>query len=237
VGGEEEGPMSSTATQFLRNKNGKQINVRIGGKAKPKLAGKRPVPFATIRCQELDAYFTDRYGMVLPDDDAGREDVQIMLNHIAHRHAQDRQWLMHDWLDRRAPWLIGEERAACIAKAFRNPIRYTADTLAEKLGLTFARRQRLGIHSIGAIDMPKEAREEMRKAKKRDAKRKARLAAGCLSRDEYEANSISRQKPWLKDGISSRTWYRRQQQQETLYAGSGLVPRIVRARMTVTILR
>jgi hypothetical protein len=59
---------------------------------------------------------------------------------------------MHDWIDGRAPWLAGEERAAFIRKAFASPIRYTADTLAEKLGLTFARRQRLTITTIGAIE-------------------------------------------------------------------------------------
>jgi hypothetical protein len=228
-----EARQMSTATQFLRNKSGKQINVRIGGKAKtkPKLGRKRPVPFATIRCREIDVYFTDRYGMVLPDDDAGREDVQIMLNHIAYRQAADRQWLMNDWLDRRAPWLCGAERAACIAKAFRNPIRYTSDTLAEKLGLTFARRERLGIHSIGAIDMPKEAREELRKIKARDRDRNTRRKAGCMTRTEYEANSVKRRAK--AEGISTRTWYRRQQ--KTHYAAKGPVPHIARVSVTVTI--
>jgi hypothetical protein len=121
-----------------------------------------------------------------------------------------------------------EERKAFIRKAFRNPIRYRADTLAEKLGLTFARRQRLGIKTIGAIDMPAEAREEMRKAKTRERKRKARQHAGCMTRAEYEANSISRQKPWEAEGISQRTWYRRQQ--KTHFAADGLVPRLLPAQ-------
>jgi len=224
--------MTSTATQFLRNKSGKKINVRIGGKARH--AGKRIVPLATIRCREVQRYIIDRYGPVLPDDDAARDDIMIMLHHIAHKQAADRQWLMNDWLDQRAPWLIGEERAAFIRKVFRHPIRYSADTLAEKLGLTFARRQRLAITTIGATDMSKKEREELRKAKKAEHKRKARRAAGCMSRDEYEGGSINRLKPWLAEGISQRTWYRRQQ--KTHYAASGLVPHIARVAITVTTL-
>jgi hypothetical protein len=90
------------------------------------------------------------------------------LHHIAHKQAADRQWLMNDWLDQRAPWLIGEERAAFIRKVFAHPIRYSADTLAEKLGLTFARRQRLAITTIGATDMSKKEREERQKTQTKE---------------------------------------------------------------------
>jgi hypothetical protein len=56
---------------------------------------------------------------------------------------------------------------------------------------------------------------------------------GCKRRDDYEAGSVSRQKPWLEDGISRRTWYRRQQA-KTHYAASGRVPHIARVQITVT---
>ena len=47
-------------------------------------------------------------------------------------------------------------------------------------------------------------------ARERDAERKRahRRAAGAVSREEYEANSISRQKPWEALGMSRRSWYR-----------------------------
>jgi len=230
----EGGPMSSasTATQFLRNKSGKKINVRIGGKARH--AGKRIVPLATIRCREVQRYLIDRYGPVLPDDDAARDDIMIMLHHIAHKQAADRQWLMNDWLDQRAPWLVDDERAAFIRKVFRHPIRYSADTLAEKLGLTWARRERLAITTIWAIDMPRETHKEMRKAKKRDRQRTARRKSGCMPRTEYEANSVKKQAQ--AEGISPRTWYRRQKQLKTHYAGHGHVPHIARVAITVTTL-
>jgi hypothetical protein len=203
-----------TRARYARNRAGKPIKLKIGGRRVPK--SKRVIPKATLRCRDLDLYFDDRYGPVLPDDDAGREDVMIYLNHLAHKQ-DDRQAAMHEWLDQRAPWLVGDARKAYIAKVFRKPIMYRADTLAQKLGLTFARRQRLGITTIGAIDVSKEERQEMRKAKARDRMRKVRH--GGMSREEYEGQSISRQKPWIAEGISRPTWYRRQQEQlKTHYA-------------------
>ena len=157
----------------------------------------------------------------------------IYLHHLAHKQ-DDRQARMHEWLDARAPWLTGAERRAFIAKVFRRPITYRADTLAAKLGLTYARRQRLGITTIGAIDMPKEAREEMRRARDRERKRKAREKTGCMTRDEYEGQSITRHAPWNAEGISRREWYRQQEQPKTRYAADGLVPSSSHAAVTVS---
>lgn len=47
--------------------------------------------------------------------------------------------------------------------------------------------------------------------KRRDRERHeaARRTAGSVTRDEYEQNSLTRQKPWEKLGMSRRTWYRK----------------------------
>jgi hypothetical protein len=197
---------TTTRTRYAQSRKGKPIKLRVGGKPAPR--SDRVVPLATIRCNELDRFFDDRYGPVLPDDDAGRDDAVIMLHHLAFRQAIDRQLQMNDWLDRRAPWLAGRERDSIIAKLFRKPILFKPDTLAGKIGLTYARRQRLGITTIGAIDMPAEARKELRKEKARSRKAAARRAAGRMPRAEYEGQSIAKVKPWEAEGISRRTWYR-----------------------------
>lgn len=150
-----------------------------------------------------------RYGPIQTDDDAGMEDAILMLHHFALRQTADRQWEMNAWLDRRAPFIAGEERKEVIAKVFRKPILFKPDTLATKLGLTYARRQRLGITTIGSIDMPAEARKEIRKEKARARKAAARRAAGCSSRTEYEADSLNQKKPWETQGMTRATWYRR----------------------------
>ncbi|EHR03235.1 hypothetical protein [Bradyrhizobium sp. WSM471] len=228
----------STAPRYSRDRHGKRNKVKLGGKTKPKPNGSRQVPLATIRCLDLDRYFTDRYGAVLPDDDAGRDDAEIMLNHIAHRQTGDRKWSMEDWLDRRAPWLVGRERARLIRKVFKKPMLYKADTLARALGLTFARRQRLGITSIGSIDVGADQREELQQERNTMQHAKRRRAAGAVARAQYEANSISRAEPWKAEGISRTTWYRRlaerAEPQEMHYASDGLVSRIARVEITVS---
>lgn len=196
-------------TLYARNSRGERTKLKLGGKPKHKRPT-RQAPFATIRCRELEQLFRDCCGPVLPNDDAGREDIEILLHHIAHKQAGDRKWLMEDAMDRLTPWLVGRERAALIRKVFRKPITYRADTLAELLGLTYARRQRLGITTIGAIDMPLKERKKLNRAHDREYQRNKRRAAGCQPRDQYESNSVSRKQPWKAEGVSQRTWYRRQ---------------------------
>ena len=167
---------------------------------------------ASIRISQLKRIYADRYGPVLPDDDAGREDLLILLNHVAHRQTKDPIALMHIEIDQLAPWLDDDDRAAFIGKVMRNPIRYGATTLAEKLRLADADRERLGITSIRPFDVSAEELLKRSKVKDCEGHRKRRRAAGCQPRSEYEAQSISKQQPWIAEGISRRTWYRRQKQ-------------------------
>lgn len=48
-----------------------------------------------------------------------------------------------------------------------------------------------------------------RREKARLRREKERRAAGCVPREAYEAQSLSRMKPWEAEGISRRTWYYR----------------------------
>ena len=92
------------------------------------------------------------------------------------------------------------------------------DIIGRRLMLSDADRTHLRITAIGAYDVDKKAREARRRAKKRarDQKRAAekRAAAGCQTRAEYLAGSLSRRQPWAALGISKRTYYRRQQKSE-----------------------
>jgi hypothetical protein len=80
-----------------------------------------------------------------------------------------------------------------------------ADPLGKFFGLKYALRKKLKIKTIGAADVPKRARTELRKrnARKREAAR--RQTAGALPR----AQSLSQTRPWEADGVCRRTWERR----------------------------
>jgi hypothetical protein len=171
---------------------------------------KRKAGISALRVAELDREFSDRYGgQLLVDDDAGRDDVRIMLNHIARRPGDPAPYMVA-WLDRRAPWCAGEERAALITRTIAKPLRYRADTLARKIGLTAARRKRLTIHTIGAVDMTAEQRAAERREQQRLAKEQKRRAAGVPTIAEARAKR-AKKSPWIEAGLARSTWYRHHQ--------------------------
>lgn len=160
-----------------------------------------------MRINELNRLFTARYGHTLPDDDAGRDDIVVMAHHLA-RCPGEFSRRIRNWIELRAPWMTSDMVVEIVRFVIANPIKWRADTLAQRLGLTEAERRRLGIRTIGAIDMTTEERKEARRLRQGQRDLARRRAQGARPRTEYEANSISRNKPWLTLGISRRTWYR-----------------------------
>ena len=165
--------------------------------------GSRP-SIATLRVCELNRLFHTRYrGSLLPDDDDGRDSIQIMVNHLAM--LADPSLRIADWLRRCAPWFSESEAEPLIEAAIKRPRRWKADTLAKRLNLTDAERSRLKIKTVGAVDCTKEQRAKRRCEKDRLDKEAKRRAAGA----KPQSKSINRTKPWEQEVISRSTWYRR----------------------------
>jgi hypothetical protein len=169
---------------------------------------RKPVSIAALRIAELRRLFIDRYGGgQLPEDDAGRDDAFIMTCHLALApHPQRR---IAAWLGLWAPWMSNQEFAAAITKAIAKPIRWRADKLGKRLGLTNAERKRLRIRTIGAVDFTKAQRVAHRRLQAREREEQRRRANGVKLRAEHEAASLSATKPWKQAGMSRATWYRR----------------------------
>jgi hypothetical protein len=169
----------------------------------------RQVNIAALRIAELNRLFRARYGDTLPDDDAGRDEARIMAHHLARRTGNQPQKITA-WLELRAPWMQPQEAAVMVKAVIAKPRGWRADKLAARLNLTAAERAKLGITTIGAVDMDKAARQAARRERKRKAETERRRALGKRPRKEYEANSISRARAWAALGISRATWYRRE---------------------------
>lgn len=179
----------------------------IDRRYKAKRADKPPISMTALRIADLRRLFLSRWGRTLPDGDDGRDDALIMAHHIVRRQGDPRRNI-RNWIELQCPWMSEEETGAIIDRVTANPIRWRADKLAQRLHLTEAERRRLGITTIGAIDMSRAERKQARKLRQRQRMRGRRKARGAKPRAEYEANSINRTKPWIAAGISRRTWYR-----------------------------
>lgn len=182
-------------------------NTNIKWKGKPRRRQRKP-SIAALRVSELSRLFTARYGELLPDDDAGRDDAQIMAHHLAACHGDPRPRVM-GFIELRCPWMPVAEAKALLVETISKPRRWRADKLAWRMRLTHTDRARLKITTIGSIDKPKSQRWQERQERTRKAKEGRRRAQGARPREIYEAASINRAQPWKAIGISRRTWYRR----------------------------
>lgn len=193
----------------------RRANVKwFSTKQKP---GKRrrpsPMQLVGLRLHDLAKIFRARYGVTLPDDDAGRDDLMVAVHHLASL-AHPRGHIAK-WLNLWAPWLTLAEQQQIIGEAIANPQKWKADALAWRMRLTKEDRRMLGVTTIGAIDENKAARTKRRKALDRQRKENARRAKGIKPRQSYEGQSISKSKPWIAEGISRASWYRRKAAAET----------------------
>jgi hypothetical protein len=95
--------------------------------------------------------------------------------------------------------LTATEAAAVIKEAARTRRHMSADNLAR------LQRQRLGLTTIGSIDVGKRARKELRKHRDRTAKARKRRERGA----KPQSQSLSCTKPWEDLNMSRRQWYRK----------------------------
>lgn len=166
-----------------------------------------PRQIVPLRLRDFATLFRSRYGLQLPDDDAGRDDLEPVIHHFAKLPDAGRRIAL--WLEQWAPWMTLAEQRAAITQGIATCRAWSADQLAWRYRVTLEQRTVLGLTTIGAIDCGKGERTKRRKARERKRKAAARQAAGAKPRAVYEAASAKRAKPWAELGISRRTWYRR----------------------------
>jgi hypothetical protein len=74
-----------------------------------------------------------------------------MAHHLAH--GPDPEHRIGLWLGLWAPWMTGSEAGKLITKVIAKPLRWRAHKLGIRLRLTEAERTRLGITTIGSIEV------------------------------------------------------------------------------------
>jgi hypothetical protein len=162
---------------------------------------------------ELSRLFRMRYGgdydWRFPDDDAGHEDLMILAHHYASN-----PMALPRIIRQRAPWADAD---AVMEEVTSNPQRYQPAVLGRLLGYTGREWRAWRTKMIASIDMTKAERSEFSTNLSNERRRIKRRRSGMQSRKQYLAqNSLSREKPWLAEGVSKATWYRRRRRGLTL---------------------
>jgi hypothetical protein len=197
--------VSAAASQEARDRTSRQ-NASLLRLKRRVLKTPSSVLIARRRVREFVAYFADRYGDQLPDDDIGRRSLDIALVHLAESKRSNPDKAVRDFAKQWAPWLDDHEHEEMVDEAFNRcrRRRWNADDAAEVIGLTFSDRSRLGITMIGAIDKKKAARAGRRRKIKNERRARDRHAKGA----KPHSQSLARTKPWERLGISRAKWFR-----------------------------
>jgi hypothetical protein len=129
-----------------------------------------------------------------------------------NRQAKDQIWSVMNAARKMGREIAEAEASTITEEASITRKHLAADSLAKFLGVTFEQRQRLGLTTIGSINVGKRARKELRKRQNCIAHEKRRRALGIRPRDEYEASSIAAKA--REEGVSRMTIYRRRKAAE-----------------------
>ena len=108
----------------------------------------------TQRIGDLNRLFSRRYGgsresYAFPDDDAGLEDLKILLHH----YALNNPLAMPRIIKLRAPWMNKAAAARLLEQIEAFPQKWRADTLGQKLNPTGAEWRILRLRTIAPVDM------------------------------------------------------------------------------------
>lgn len=165
------------------------------------------IRISNLRVVEIERVLFFNYATeMLPGDDAGLDDLRIVFDHLAQ--TEKGQMKMLPWARRWAPWLSRTDAEAMKLEAIARPRRWNALELAKALNVGICKRTYLGLKTISAVDVSKQAMREMARQIRVKRQRLKRRAEGKMNRAEYETKSASKLKPWLAEGISRATWYR-----------------------------
>jgi hypothetical protein len=140
----------------------------------------------TIRCLlygDLLKVLRDRCGPVLPNDDDGRDSLNLLLRLVAVAEKAAPEKMQHQ-VDLHAPWAKAEAQPWIDDFLSDDPRRVWlgGDELGQRLNLTNAERERLEVWRIIPADMTADQLVERRKAKDRERKRRKRRSRADIGR-------------------------------------------------------
>lgn len=206
--------------QRLVHEGRKADKIKIGNVVFMERPGRQCSPSparANFRLREIERIIEHRYGDMIPETD----DADLLIIPAAYainvkslEKGIDFLKAFQDWCGEWCPWVFKDGNilgsAQAKVKNFKHDMK--ACTVARIMAVTYEERTHLGLKTVGACDMTDDELKMAARQRKRDMER-ARIAmkrreAGIEPVDHTK--SAEHTKPWLAEGISRRTWYRRQ---------------------------
>ncbi|WP_085043840.1 hypothetical protein [Ensifer aridi] len=169
----------------------------------------------TLRLREIEAVIRHRHGNGIPDPE-GSDDIETCFAYLRAVAMTPGVQDLRSWAKVWAPWAPESDLEEIAGQRGRRKRMLGADPIAKLLFVTIAERTMLGLKTIGACDLPSEARRKLASTGKRSRDRarqeQKRRAEGRIPRTSYEAASLARLRPWEAEGMSRATWYRAQRE-------------------------
>jgi hypothetical protein len=164
-----------------------------------------------LRYGALIKLFRHRWGNVLPNDDAGRGDLWLLVTNVSLAAAEPEK-KMHHVIEMWAPWMSDREREEYVRHVWGLDLyerTETAEAIGRQLGLTNAEREKLKLWPFKPIDKTDAELAEQAKVRERERRARKRREKGIRTKAAYLAERASKPKPWIAQGISRSTYYRR----------------------------
>jgi hypothetical protein len=179
--------------------------------APPRRHGQKRAPFDVCakRVREIAMLVLHRH-RGLPGTDDRSIYLEAAAYHLKPRDG-DLEFALTNWARRLGGALPAREINRIVKKIRAKPRRFRADTMGKLLRVTYDERTALQLSTIGCYDVSKAERSRWGKERRRLKEQGRRRNKGAVPREQYLAKSLSRRRPWLAEGISRRTWYRRRQ--------------------------
>ena len=185
--------------------------VRHAAKAKKVLDGEK---LRRLRLGCFTRLFRHRYGRHLPNDDAGTEDLWLLIQNVS-LVPFDWERRVRNTIETWAPWMNAdqiEDRICALAHRTTAERTPSAEELGIKLNITNDERVALRLWWFKPVDMTDRELDEWRKQRKRDLQAARRKSRGTRTRQQYRADIKARPKPWEVHNISRASWFRLKRQ-------------------------
>lgn len=175
---------------------------------------KRPRPsIVDLRIRDLSRLRAGRYGEILPDTPDARRMITIVAQHMARLPGTDPLRTIPGWLNLYAPFMTKSQTLEILTQCIDHPTKWRAKELGFALKLNAADRARLKITTIAPYDLSPKQLSEQSKERAKLAKRIARRLKGVKPREQYIEEIQAMPKPWIANGISRATYFRRLKRQ------------------------